>query len=301
VQCLAHSLRRNGGAYRDAPIVVTAGNDVIEADLPKRLPWLNSNGIELRWATVEDYKRLSYFAQGQQRLNYEYTADVVLFMDADMLVAAAFDELIDAVFQQDIVAGVIAYNSPFEAIQSRALTWDHVFGQFGLRAPRLDFEHTGWGYFTNDESRRYCPAYFNYGFVCMPRAFARRIGSIHEETRARVREVAACDFDAQIALTVAIARLGLPARALPMRYNFANHALLEALHAAEVPHARILHMCGGVQIHKAELFKSLDSLQGFASASYPRVINAKAQRIIREILPAIAAEQHSAELRRQAA
>jgi hypothetical protein len=100
-----------------------------------------------------------------------------------------------------------------------------------------------------------------------------------------VREVAPCIFDAQIALAVAIARLGLPARALPMRYNFANHIVLEALHAAEIPHARILHLLGCEQITKQELYRSVESLQAFAGACYPRVINAKAQRIIRDILP----------------
>src|SRR5580700_8540178 len=45
VQCLAHSLRRNGGAYRDAPIIVTAGSDAIEPDLAERMLWLRSNGV----------------------------------------------------------------------------------------------------------------------------------------------------------------------------------------------------------------------------------------------------------------
>lgn len=300
VQCFAHSLRRNGGVYRDAPIIVTAGESSIDPELNERLPWLRSNGIELRWASISDFKRLSYFAQGQQRLMYEYASDVVLLMDADMLVAAPFDEVVQSVFDQDVIAGVIAHRSPFEGTDPE-LTWDDVFDRFGMRTPRLDYEHTGWGYLGNEERGRYCPAYFNYGFVCMPRAFAERIGSIHEETWTRVRETIGGVFDGQIALAAAIARLRLPARALPMRYNLPNNVSIEALHASEVPHASVLHFCGGAQIDKFEIFRSLDSMRAFANAPYPRVVNAKAQRIIRDILPTIAAEQRQTGVVRQMA
>src|SRR5437016_2489378 len=52
VRCLALSLRSNGGAYRDAPIIATAGDRVVDPGLAGRLPWLKSYGLELRWARV---------------------------------------------------------------------------------------------------------------------------------------------------------------------------------------------------------------------------------------------------------
>jgi hypothetical protein len=297
VHCFALSLRRNGGAYRDTPIIATVGDHQIDPELSKRLPWLKSNGVELRWTSAEDYKRLSYFAQGQQRLMYDYGADVIALMDADMLIEAPIDDLIDAVHHQDVVAGVIAHCDPFERLKM-PVCWEQLFAHLQMRPPRPDYEYTAWGYYSLDEGRRYCPAYFNYGMVCLPRAFARRIGAIHEETRARVREIAAGCFDAQIALAVAIARLGLPVRAVPMRYNFPNSMALESLHAAEIPHARILHLLGTEQTTKEKLYQSVETLQAFANAAYPRVINAKAQRIIRDIFPRLVAEQkHAAPLR----
>src|SRR5262245_43627365 len=47
VRCLALSLRCNGGAYRDAPIIVTAGDRVTDPTLAHRLPWLKPCGVEL--------------------------------------------------------------------------------------------------------------------------------------------------------------------------------------------------------------------------------------------------------------
>src|SRR5262249_9741653 len=149
----------------------------------------------------------------------------------------------------------------------------------------LAYEHTGWGYLSTDERYRYCPAYLNYGVVAMPRDFAHRIAGVIDSIFARVRERVGTVYDAQIALAVAIAQLGFPARALPMRYNFPNVPLLEALHAAEFPHASILHLLGQHQMTKSGLYKSHDSLRAFASAPHLRVTNAKAQRIIRHVLP----------------
>src|SRR4051812_5830315 len=56
VRCLALSLRRHGGAYRDAPIIATAGDRDIDPTLAQRLPWLASCGVELRWAPREDFE-----------------------------------------------------------------------------------------------------------------------------------------------------------------------------------------------------------------------------------------------------
>src|SRR5437764_2284297 len=60
VRCLALSLRRNGGAYRDAPIIATAGDHVVDPALAD----LKSCGVALRWAPAADFERDSYFATG---------------------------------------------------------------------------------------------------------------------------------------------------------------------------------------------------------------------------------------------
>jgi hypothetical protein len=285
VRCLALSLRRNGGAYRDAPIIATVGDRSVDPNLAERLPWLDSCGVELSWASADDFVRDSYFATGHQRLCYDHAADVVLLMDADILIARPFDEMIESVFEQNVIAGLIAHVSPFEQAKRDDLDWHGLWRHCGLSRPRLEYEHTGWGYMSTDERHRYCPAYFNYGVVAMPRDFARRLGDVIAQIFAKVRERVGTVYDAQIALAVAIAQLSLPARALPMHYNFPNVPQLEALHAAEFPHASILHLLGQHQMTKSGLYASLDAMREFACALHLRVTNAKAQRVIREILP----------------
>jgi len=154
VRCLAHSLRWNGGAYRDAPIIVTAGDRVSDPLLADRLPWLKSCGVELRWARAADFVRDDYFATGHQRLRYEHTADVVLLLDADILIARPFDEMVEAVFEQEIIAGLIAHVSPFEQAKREDLDWHGLWRHWGLGRPDLAYEHTGWGYLSTDERDR---------------------------------------------------------------------------------------------------------------------------------------------------
>jgi hypothetical protein len=294
VRCLALSLRRNGGAYRDAPIIATAGDRVVDAKLAERLPWLKSCGAELRWANADDFVRDDYFATGHQRLRYEHTADVVLLLDADILIARPFEEMIESVFEQEVIAGLIAHVSPFEQAKRDDLDWHGLWRHCGLGRPRLDYEHTGWGYLSSDKRHRYCPAYFNYGVVAMPRDFARHIADAIDPIFARVRGRVGTVYDAQIALAVAIAELGLPARALPMRYNFPNVPQLEALHAAEFPHASILHLLGEHQMTKSGLYGSKESMREFADAPHLRVTNLRAQRVIRDLLPLMETERQNA-------
>jgi hypothetical protein len=294
VRCLAHSLRWNGGAYRDAPIIVTAGDRAIDPMLAERLPWLNSCGVELRWARAADFVRDDYFATGHQRLRYEHAADVVLLMDADILIARPFDDLIEAVFEQEVIAGLIAHVSPFEQAKREDLDWHGLWRLCGLGRPGLAYEHTGWGYLSTDERHRYCPAYFNYGVVAMPRDFAGRLAGVIDSIFTKVRGRVGTVYDAQIAFAVAIAQLGLPARALPMRYNFPNVPQLEALHAAEFPHASILHLLGQHQMTKSGMYENLESMRAFVSAPHLRVTNAKAQRVMRDVLPMIELQPQNA-------
>ncbi len=93
VHCFALSLRRFGGAYRDAPIILTVGDTTIDPDLHHRHPWLGRRGVNVRWVPEEDFRIHSYFATGAARFVHPYRSDVVLFLDADILVTSAFDEL----------------------------------------------------------------------------------------------------------------------------------------------------------------------------------------------------------------
>src|SRR5438045_3616168 len=75
-RCLVLSLRRFGGAYRDAPVFLTVGDDTIDPGLPGRHPWLASLGVEVRWAPEEAFRRHSYYATGAARFGHDYRSDV---------------------------------------------------------------------------------------------------------------------------------------------------------------------------------------------------------------------------------
>src|SRR4051812_35451286 len=92
VQCLARSLRRFGGAYRDAPIILTVGGPSIDPGLEARYRWLGPLGVKVRWVPEAHYREYSYSATGAARFGHDYRSDVILFLDADILVAAPFDE-----------------------------------------------------------------------------------------------------------------------------------------------------------------------------------------------------------------
>src|SRR5438270_9243458 len=62
VQCLARSLRKFGGAFRDAPIVLTVGDRAIDPGVEARYPWLGPLGVEVRWVREAFFREHSYYA-----------------------------------------------------------------------------------------------------------------------------------------------------------------------------------------------------------------------------------------------
>lgn len=294
VQCLTHSLRRNGGRYRNAPVIVTLGDEFPDPAFADQFPWLGENGIELRWVFRDQFLTQSYNATCNQRWQYDFRSDVVLLLDADILIARPLDDLIETVYSRQAIAGLIAHVSPFESRAANGFLdlpegWKKLHESLGLRPGRADYEHTGWGYMSSDDRFRYTQPYFNYGVVCAPRGMAVRIGSVIDDLQRHVRDrFPGLCFGAQIALALAIAQLELPHWCLPMRYNFPNVPVLEALHAAEIPHTRIIHLLGNHQdVVKSEVFKSLDSLKAFTHRADLKVTNRLAQQIIAEILPSL--------------
>jgi hypothetical protein len=302
IRCLTHSLRRNGGDYRDAPVIVTLGDQAPEPSLADRMPWLREHGIALRWVPRDTFLSHSYCATGNQRWQYDYAADVVLLLDADVLIAGPLDELVETVHARQVIAGLIAHVSPFEAL-ARPDGWKVLHDALGIQGARADHEHTGWGYLSVDPRFRFTPAYFNYGVVCAPRGVAVRVGQVIHELLLQVQgQFPGFWYDNQVALSLAVARLGLPYWCLPMRWNFANDPFLEALHAAELPHTRVVHLLRAHQkVAKADVFASLESLEAFARRDDLRVTNGLAQRTIAQVLPALRAEESRAAPLRPAA
>ncbi len=293
LRCLTHSLRRFGGAYRHAPVIATVGGPA-DPGLADRMPWLRKNGIELRWVPEAEFTRMGMYATGSRRLQHEFQADMVLLLDADTLIRRPLDALIETTHRDGVVAGVIAHYSPLLEWRSREQpSWADFFALLGLKTPALDHEHTGWGYFFSDARYRYCPPYFNYGVIAAPARVISRIGRVAEHHLIQLREALGTYFDAQLAFTASIVELGLPTRALPMRYNMGNNPLVESLHHREIDRAVILHLLHEHQNRRVETFESISHLRDFVNRGDLRVTNLMAQDVIRTILPALEAEEQT--------
>ena len=179
------------------------------------MPWLAANGIELRWAPAAEYATIGYFSTVAHRLRHRFPSDVVLLLDADTLIRRPLDQLIERVYIEQVLAGCIAHITPLPTGKLGQPSWAELFAACGLGEPRLEFEHTGWGYFFSEERYRYCPAYFNFGVIAAPSAVLARIGPAFETHLFHLRRVMESYFDAQLALTLAIAELEIPVRSLP--------------------------------------------------------------------------------------
>jgi hypothetical protein len=283
---LTHSLRARGGHYRDAPIILTVGAEQQDPDLARKHPWMRDNGVEVRWVDTTLFARESFFGTACERFRHDFSSDVVLALDADTLIVGPLDELVAEADAAGAVCGVVAHVPPF----ARRTRWREIYGACGLGEPSMACEHTGWGYLFSDETLRHCPPYFNQGVIAAPAAAMRGIGSVVYDLMAAADSVERSYYRVQIALGLAVVRLGLPFRALPFRWNFANDPLLEALHADELPHLRIIHLLRKHQLHKNELYANLDAVEAMLARTDLRVINARAQRLLAEIHPRVRAE-----------
>ena len=283
---LTHSLRACGGWYRDAPLILTLGAEQRDLDLARRHPWMAKHGVEVRWIDEALFARESWFATSCERFRYEFSSDVVLVLDADTLIFGPLDDMVEEAHRAGAMCGVVAHVPPV----ARREQWQEIYRRCGLGDLETPCEHTGWGYMFSDETLRHCPPYFNHGVLAAPAAAMRRIGGVIYELMAAADAVLRTHYRAQIAVSLAVTQLALPFRALPFRWNFANDPLLEALHADELPHVRIIHLLRKHQIHKDELYASLDNVEAMLARTDLRVINALAQRLLAELHPRVKAD-----------
>jgi len=289
VHYLAASLRKNGGRYRDAPVIVTVGAESKDRDLARRHPWLADQGVELRWIDEQLFARESWYATACERFRYRFESDVVLQLDADVLIAGPLDELIETAHQANALCGVVAHVPP---LPSRA-HWRELYRACGLGDVVTPCEHTGWGYMFADPELRYCPPYFNLGVLAAPAAVMAKVGEAIYDLMSAVDQVERTSYRVQLAVSLAVVKFGLSYRALPFRWNFVNDPLLEALHAHELDHLRIIHLLRRHQIHKNEVFATFDALEAMLARPDLRVINAQAQRLLGEVHPQVKAESCS--------
>ena len=243
VHYFAASLRLNGGALAGSRIVVNVGDDREPEDLLARLPWSRRYPIEWRWLDRRLYRRHSYFATAAERFRGPFRSSVVMLADADVFFAGDFGQVVEGCRRDRALAGLVAHISPCAERREMPTPslWTRVFEAAGLGKPSLVCEHTGWGTMSHDPADRYCPPYFNLGMLIAPAGVIAEIGSIIDREMEHVDAVLATPYRFQIGLALAVRRLGVRCRPLPMRYNYPNDDLIASRYVADLADVRLFH------------------------------------------------------------
>jgi hypothetical protein len=290
---LVRSLRQFGGPYANARVIVTIGEPEVEADIASAVPWLKNLGIEVRWVPPEKYAQDSYWATAAERFLHPFESDMVLMLDADILIAAPFTDLVQGLHARQSFGGFTAHIAPFPQFDY----WQRTFDLCGLGQVKATNEHTGWGYMFSDDSLRYCPPYFNLGVLCAPANIMSCIGTVIYDLMHQVNTIHETVYRLQIAVTLALEKFDIPSEVIAARYNFPNLWQFEAMYPYEWPNASIIHILGEHQgVRKSTVFASPDDIARFLTRTDLRCINARIQEVLQVIHPLVLRDREGMEL-----
>lgn len=295
VRYLVTSLRQFGGELmKSAQVILSVSAEGPAFPLEERYPWISDLGVQYRWVDSELFSRLEYDATGYDRYLVASDADIVIMADADLLAVGCLDDPILQAFCEGISLGALAHVSPFENLDgvtaSSEEMWRLVFESAGTEMPPLKYEHTAWGLVSENPEHRVCPVYYNYGFVISPRAHVEKIAETFLVDLERVQAVVETWAASQVALTVAMARNGLPAGRLREEFNFPLHMKSTAFHRLNVSEAdtaqpsqvKLFHYLGEGEVNKSD-FKSAASLDRLldrsSSSDYVRAFKGRLREI----------------------
>ena len=264
LQCLVLSLRKNGGSYKNAPVIVTIGNESQIADINRQYGWLGEQGVEIRWVDAELFHHESWFATGIERYNHQSEADMFLILDADILICSPLDSLIESSFQKQSFSAMVAHYSPFgpDHLLENEI-WDTLFLASGLKTPEKKVRYSAFPQATGDDYL--APNYFNFGVQCAPTNIMNKIGHTFYDMLTVVDPIIQefipdrYFFRCQIALTLIIEQLKIDVDYLSPRYNFPTNRDFEKEYPEEFAHICILHALGE-NIHKSEVYQSMASI-----------------------------------------
>jgi len=234
---LAASLRQFGGAVgRSATLTAWVSPELPGLpDLNRLHPWAKTLGVTFRWVDEALFARHWYYGTALARWAGPFSADVVMMLDADVLVCNPLDALVQTLAASTAVWGLPAHVSPFSEQEWRAL-----FASAGLPEPALDCRPSGVGILPEVQAQG-MPPYFNLGVIAAPRAVMQTLGQGLLDEMERVNAFVQTYYRCQVAIPLGIARHGLPWRALDVRDNFPNDAAFERAHPHELGSIRLLH------------------------------------------------------------
>jgi hypothetical protein len=192
-------------------------------------------------------------------------ADVLVSLDADTFPVGGFEDVLDAVADEDLVAGVMAHYPP--PAVTTAQDWARI-AEGVLRTPLvLSERYSLLEPATGPEACR-APFYVNGGVVFYARGAFSRFAPRYLALRHRVAACLADEaFSGQVASTLAIAELDLRTRVLPIRYNFPNDPVAERLYPLDARNVVIHHYLRTAHLDRQRIFTSRVTFEAFASLS----------------------------------
>ena len=287
IHFMAASLRRLRAAANDHVLVVCVGGDEEPVDLYERLPWSRRYPLIWRWADRARFQKESFWETSHEIFRQPIRGRFVICADADVIFVRDFPELLRELTTAPAVAGVIAHGPAFREADLAA-TWRQIFEDYGVPAPPAIHQHTGWDFMTR---ARYTPVYYNFGMVIAPAAMMAQISQEMEAADRFVNARLTTFFRFQIALSLVIQKLGLAARALPLRYNFPNDPRFDQRYPEELTKVRVMHYLRGEVVHRENDFAALARVAALAARTDLRGSNEVLRRLVAELYPTIAAEE----------
>jgi hypothetical protein len=287
VHVLAASIRRFAGTLADSRIVVSVSRDLPETDLAARLPWSEALQVQWRWVDPVLWERYGIFATGLGGMTYDTDAAEVILMDADTICVGPLDELFDLVGWR--LGGVPELVPPVWSAQcldgiERSTTrfWDDLLQAADLPKGTRPLWHIhphapeqfGLGELQS-------PPYFNFGMLAAPAPLMRRLGAVAFAELDRVRAFADTVFAGQVAISLMLARTGIEAVELPLRWNLPNNADAFAAYPREAADARVIHYFQRQQFDRERDLVSAAALDAFLAREDLWAANAPIQEKLR--------------------
>jgi tetratricopeptide (TPR) repeat protein len=267
VHYLLESFRLNSPIlYEHTKFIITVGADEQPRDLSKELPWSKDYALEWRWVERQLFRIDSFAITAIKRFQYKFESDIVLMLDADVIVTGSLESLIYDVFTTKTFKGLITHASPFIGHKElpNELWWNRVFHNAGLSMPSLKYKHTFFEQVDNDPQYEYAPAYFNLGVLVATQELMSDIGlSIYDDMKS-VDKVLETIFKCQLAVSLSIQRHHIKSELLDLKYNFPCTNATEDLSfysKAQLADVRICHYLGNGEINKDIDFVSPATVQ----------------------------------------
>lgn len=210
---LAMSLSAKARLPGDYRIVFTVSRDTDEGFDSPLFAWTKDHPVEFRWVDQALFDAYRYGGTALQRHFWDFTADVVLFLDADVVAVGPLTEAVEAARVADAVLGRTAWAPPRVGL-------DAVFARRGIPAPACGLTYAGYG--VEFVTPRHCPPYYNFGFVAMSRSVAQSMKKTFADDIHFMYSNYDDFFNPQTALCLNIVRCGYPFGNLNGKFNMGN-------------------------------------------------------------------------------